>query len=67
MLVLAIKEGSSAFIGDSEVKVCEIRRDGFVALGFSFPDDVTILREKIYRRVQAEREAATVRAAGESH
>mgnify|MGYP003581480768 CR=1 FL=1 len=59
MLYLTRKVGQSVMINDTiEVSVVEVRGKS-IKLGFTFPDDVAVLRREIYDKVQAEnREAA---------
>lgn len=49
MLVLTCRTHESVMLEDSFVKVLGINYEtGEVRLGFSFPSEVTILREKLY-------------------
>ena len=58
MLYLTRKVGQSVMINDSiEVSVVEVRGKS-IKLGFTFPDDVAVLRREIYDKVQAENRAA---------
>jgi carbon storage regulator len=58
MLYLTRKIGESVMINDSiEVTVVEVRGKS-IKLGFTFPQDVSVLRREIYDRVQAENQAA---------
>jgi len=56
MLILTRREGQRVIVDDDiAVKVLSI--DGnTVRLGFDAPGDVSIWREEIYRRMEAERE-----------
>lgn len=58
MLYLTRKIGESIVINDSiKITVVEIRGKS-IKLGFTFPPDVTVLREELYERIQAENRAA---------
>ena len=58
MLYLTRKVGESVIINDNiEVSVVEVRGRS-IKLGFTFPKDVTILRQELYERIQAENKAA---------
>ncbi len=58
MLYLTRKIGESVMINDTiEVTVVEVRGKS-IKLGFTFPQDVSVLRREIYDRVQAENRAA---------
>lgn len=58
MLYLTRKVGQSVMINDTiEVSVVEVRGKS-IKLGFTFPDDVAVLRREIYDKVQAENRAA---------
>jgi carbon storage regulator len=58
MLYLTRKVGQSVMINDTiEVSVIEVRGKS-IKLGFTFPDDVAVLRREIYDKVQAENRAA---------
>ncbi|HET8726041.1 MAG TPA: carbon storage regulator CsrA [Alphaproteobacteria bacterium] len=58
MLYLTRKIGESIVINDAiKVTVVEIRGKS-IKLGFTFPPDVTVLREELYERIQAENRAA---------
>ena len=58
MLYLTRKVGQSVMINDTiEVSVIEVRGKS-IKLGFTFPDDVSVLRREIYDKVQAENRAA---------
>lgn len=59
MLYLTRKIGESVMINDTiEVTVVEVRGKS-IKLGFTFPQDVSVLRREIYDRVQAENRAAS--------
>ena len=61
MLVMSRKLEESVRIGDDiEVMLIEIRGDK-VRLGITAPSGVTVHREEIWQKIQAEREADTVR------
>lgn len=54
MLYLTRKIGELVMINDTiEVTVVEVRGKS-IKLGFTFPQDVSVLRREIYDRVQAE-------------
>ena len=58
MLVLSRKKNESIVINDDiRVTVVEIRGKS-IKLGFTFPSDVSVLREELYERIQAENRAA---------
>ena len=58
MLYLTRKIGESVMINDTiEITVVEVRGKS-IKLGFTFPQDVSVLRREIYDRVQAENRAA---------
>jgi carbon storage regulator len=58
MLYLTRKIGESVIINDKiEVTVVEIRGKT-IKLGFTFPPDVTVLRQELHERIQAENRAA---------
>lgn len=58
MLYLTRKIGESVVINDTiEVTVVEVRGKS-IKLGFTFPENVSVLRREIYDRVQAENRAA---------
>jgi carbon storage regulator len=53
MLVLTAREGEQVFIGDS-ISVTVVKAHGNrMTLGFEAPREVTILRESVKRRVDA--------------
>lgn len=53
MLVLTAREGEQVFIGDS-ISVTVVKANGNrMTLGFEAPREVTILRESVKRRVDA--------------
>ena len=57
MLVLNRKTGERLIIGDRiEVTILEVRGDR-VKLGIQGPDDVTIYREELYRKIVEEAES----------
>jgi carbon storage regulator len=59
MLVLSRKRGEQVRINDDiEVVVLDIRGDR-VRLGFVAPDDVSVYREEVHRRIEQERPAPT--------
>lgn len=63
MLYLTRKIGESVVINDTiEVTVVEVRGKS-IKLGFTFPENVSVLRREIYDRVQAENRAAAASAA----
>lgn len=65
MLYLTRKIGQSVIINDDiEVTVVDIRGKS-VKLGFTFPQEASVLRREIYERIQEENRvtAATVEAA----
>ena len=58
MLYLTRKVGQSVMINDTvEVSVVEVRGKS-IKLGFTFPEDVAVLRREIYDKVQDENRAA---------
>lgn len=58
MLYLTRKVGESVIINDDiEVKVIEIRGKS-IKLGFTFPENVSVLRQEIHERIQEENLAA---------
>ena len=58
MLVLSRRRGERIMIGSNvEMVVVSVQGDR-VKLGFRAPTDVTIHREEIHQRIQAERAAA---------
>ena len=58
MLYLTRKIGESVIINDNiEVTVVEVRGKT-IKLGFTFPQDATVLRREIYERIQEENRAA---------
>ncbi len=58
MLYLTRKIGESVIINDNiEVTVVDIRGKS-IKLGFTFPEDATVLRREIYERIQEENRAA---------
>jgi carbon storage regulator len=58
MLYLTRKVGQSVVINDTiEVSVVEVRGKS-VKLGFTFPPDVSVLRQEIHQRIQEENRAA---------
>jgi carbon storage regulator len=64
MLYLTRRPGEAVIVNNEiEVRVIEVRGRS-VKLGFRFPPTATVLREEIYRRIEAEN-AASVRAARE--
>jgi carbon storage regulator len=59
MLYLTRKVGQSVMINDTiEVSVVEVRGKS-IKLGFTFPEDVAVLRREIYDKVQEENRAAS--------
>ncbi len=64
VLYLTRKVGETIVINDEiRVTVVEIRGKS-IKLGFTFPPDVSVLREELYERIQAENRAAA-ESAGE--
>jgi len=64
VLYLTRKIGETIVINDDiRVTVVEIRGKS-IKLGFTFPSDVSVLREELYERIQAENRAAA-ESAGE--
>lgn len=60
MLYLTRKVGDSVVINDNiEVTVVEVRGKT-VKLGFTFPEDVQVLRRELYDRIQEENRSAAV-------
>ncbi len=60
MLYLTRKVGDSVVIDDNiEVTVVEVRGKT-VKLGFTFPEDVQVLRRELYDRIQDENRSAAV-------
>ncbi|WP_033068903.1 carbon storage regulator CsrA [Thalassospira australica] len=60
MLYLTRKVGDSVVIDDNiEVTVVEVRGKT-VKLGFTFPEDVQVLRRELYDRIQEENRSAAV-------
>ena len=60
MLYLTRKVGDSVVINDNiEVTVVEVRGKT-VKLGFTFPEDVQVLRRELYDRIQDENRSAAV-------
>ncbi len=58
MLYLTRKIGESIVINDNIiVSVVEVRGKS-IKLGFTFPPNVSVLREELYRRIQEENRAA---------
>ena len=50
MLVLGARIEERIFIGDVSVKVCRVRSNGEIRLGFDAPPDVQIERESVRNR-----------------
>lgn len=64
MLYLTRRPGEAVIVNNEiEVRVIEVRGRS-VKLGFRFPPTASVLREEIYRRIEAEN-TASVRAARE--
>ncbi|KZD04673.1 MULTISPECIES: carbon storage regulator CsrA [Thalassospira] len=62
MLYLTRKVGDSVVIDDNiEVTVVEVRGKT-VKLGFTFPEDVQVLRRELYDRIQEENRSAAASA-----
>ena len=60
MLYLTRKIGESVIINDDiEVTVVDIRGKS-IKLGFTFPQDASVLRREIYERIQEENRAAAL-------
>ncbi|MCC9624100.1 carbon storage regulator CsrA [Thalassospira sp. MA62] len=60
MLYLTRKVGESVVIDDNiEVTVVEVRGKT-VKIGFTFPEDVQVLRRELYDRIQEENRSAAV-------
>ncbi len=58
MLYLTRKAGQAVIINNSiEVRVVEVRGRS-VKLGFVFPPSASVLREEVYRQIEAENAAA---------
>jgi len=58
MLYLTRKVGESVVVNDDiEITVVEVRGRS-IKLGFTFPENVSVLRREIWERVQAENRAA---------
>ncbi|OUS17050.1 carbon storage regulator [Rhodospirillales bacterium 47_12_T64] len=58
MLYLTRKIGESVIINnDIEVKVVDVRGKS-VKIGFTFPEDATVLRQELHERIQEENRAA---------
>ena len=58
MLYLTRKIGESVIINNNiEVKVVDIRGKS-VKIGFTFPEDATVLRQELHERIQEENRAA---------
>ncbi|WP_419902519.1 carbon storage regulator CsrA [Kiloniella sp.] len=58
MLYLTRKIGESVIINNNiEVKVVDIRGKS-VKIGFTFPEDATVLRQELHERIQEENKAA---------
>ncbi len=67
MLYLTRKAGQAVIINnDIEVRVVEVRGRS-VKLGFVFPPSASVLREEVYRQVEAENAAAASTATDLSH
>jgi len=65
MLVLNRKTGERLIIGDRiEVTILEVRGDR-VKLGIQGPDDVTIYREELYRKIVEEAESRPPEPSGQ--
>jgi len=59
MLYLTRKVGQSVMINDTiEVSVIEVRGKS-IKLGFTFPEDISVLRREIYDKIQEENRAAS--------
>lgn len=59
MLYLTRKVGQSVVINDTiEVSVVAVRGKS-VKLGFTFPPDVSVLRQEVHQRIQEENVAAS--------
>lgn len=64
MLYLTRKPGEAIVINESvEVTVISVSGKS-VKLGFSFPDNASVLRKEVYERIQAENQSAAKSAAG---
>ncbi len=62
MLYLTRKAGQAVIINNAiEVRVVEVRGRS-VKLGFVFPPDASVLREEVYRQIEAENAAAAATA-----
>ncbi|MCZ4280478.1 carbon storage regulator CsrA [Kiloniella laminariae] len=58
MLYLTRKIGESVIINNNiEVQVVDIRGKS-VKIGFTFPEDATVLRQELHERIQEENRAA---------
>ncbi|MBT4769909.1 MAG: carbon storage regulator CsrA [Rhodospirillaceae bacterium] len=58
MLYLTRKVGESIIINDTiEVKVIEVRGKT-IKLGFTYPPEVSVLRQELHEKIQAENRAA---------
>ncbi len=67
MLYLTRKAGQAVIINNSiEVRVVEVRGRS-VKLGFVFPSSASVLREEVYRQIEAENAAAASTARDLSH
>ncbi len=63
MLYLSRRAGEAVIVNNAiEVRVVEVRGKT-MRLGFRFPPDATVLREKVFLQVRAENEAAARAAA----
>ena len=56
MLVLGRKIGETIFIGDDVTVTVTGYRNGLVKLAINAPHNVSVHREEIYNRIQAEKE-----------
>lgn len=64
MLYLTRRPGEAVIVNNEiEVRVMEVR-GRTVKLGFTFPPTASVLREEIYRRIEAENAAAAQAARG---
>ncbi|WP_020594209.1 carbon storage regulator CsrA [Kiloniella laminariae] len=62
MLYLTRKIGESVIINNNiEVQVVDIRGKS-VKIGFTFPEDATVLRQELHERIQEENRAAATAA-----
>ncbi len=67
MLYLTRKAGQAVIINNTiEVRVVEVRGRS-VKLGFAFPASASVLREEVYRQIEAENAAAATTARRLSH